>query len=189
MQFDDILNATKAAQELVEKAHKEIELSGIQPVISLAALDAVTPLSMLCLPSDPSSVPALPSPHHQESSEDPQSSSQNQQLTGCLRSPSAAARKGLCTVSYKSQQLEQVMLEVCAEESSRGGSGSLSEPLSGSLSKPLSGSLDKGSSGSMTKPPSGAMSNGPSGSLPRSASHRTISPFAAAPLPPIPPRQ
>ena len=54
MQIEEVVNATRAAQALVEEAHREIELSGIQPVMQLASLDAKIPLSMLRLPSDPS---------------------------------------------------------------------------------------------------------------------------------------
>ncbi len=52
MQIEEVVTATKAAQALVEEAHREIELSGIQPVLRLASLDAKIPLSMLQLPSD-----------------------------------------------------------------------------------------------------------------------------------------
>ena len=53
------MNATRAAQALVEEAHREIEMSGIRPVMQLASLDAKIPLSMLRLPSDPSRVGPL----------------------------------------------------------------------------------------------------------------------------------
>lgn len=165
LQFDDILHATKAAQALVEQAHKEIELSGIQPVLSLAALDAQIPLSMLRLPSDPSSVSPLPSPQRQGSTGDPQNSLHALQgLTGCLRSPNTAARKELRTVSWKSQQLEQAIQDVCAAEQ---GTSRKSE----GASRPPSGSLSKESSSSLNKPPARPL---------RRTGSRIISPFAAA---------
>lgn len=163
MQLDDILNATKAAQVLVERAHKEIEQSNIQPVLSLAALDAEIPLSMLRLPSDPASVSPELSPQRQGSPADGSSSPASQALPGCLRSANTAARKGLRTVSWKSQQLEQVMQEVCAEEERK-------EQMPAPPDQAASGSLN-------------AM---PAASLQRDASSRTISPFATAPVSRVP---
>lgn len=160
LQFDDILNATKAAQALVEKAHKEIERSHIQPVLSLAALDAQIPLSMLRLPSDPASDSSMHRPQRQGSNDDAPSSLTSQALTGCLRSPTTSAREGLRTVSWKSLQLEQVIQEVCAEEKSH-----------------------RGASADLTKPPSGSLSNTP---LHQAGASRAISPFAAAAVPRIP---
>ena len=58
VQIEEVITATKAAQALVEEAHQEIELSGIQPVLRLASLDAKIPLSMLRLPTKP----GLPTP-------------------------------------------------------------------------------------------------------------------------------
>ena len=60
MQMDNVVTATRAAQALVEEAHREIELSGIRPVLRLASLDAKIPLSSLCLPSDPSNPSLVP---------------------------------------------------------------------------------------------------------------------------------
>ena len=54
MQMQNVVTATRAAQALVEEAHREIELSGIRPVLRLASLDAKISLSLLRLPSDPS---------------------------------------------------------------------------------------------------------------------------------------
>ncbi|DBA74000.1 hypothetical protein WJX77_000667 [Trebouxia sp. C0004] len=115
-QIQDVVTATKAAQALVEAAHREIELSGIQPVLRLASLDAKIPLSMLRLPSDPASTtPIQPigfSPLGLGAS--------NGHM--CLGSPpiSCKARR---RVSWNSQQLAQVM--------SQHEGGSLDIPVSG----------------------------------------------------------
>lgn len=62
VQIENVVTATRAAQALVEEAHREIEMSGIRPVLRLASLDAKIPLSLLRLPSDPSnSSPVLDS--------------------------------------------------------------------------------------------------------------------------------
>ena len=70
-------------EEVEEEAHREIELSGIRPVMQLASLDAKIPLSMLRLPSDPASPAAMRSSldagvqQNMLSSQDPLLSEQN----------------------------------------------------------------------------------------------------------------
>jgi len=100
-----VVTATKAAQALVEEAHREIELSGIQPVLRLASLDAKIPLSMLRLPSDP----AITTPREPIGFCPSGLDASNGQT--CLTSPpiSSKARR---RVSWNSQQLAQVMSEV-----------------------------------------------------------------------------
>ncbi len=100
-----MVTATKAAQALVEEAHREIELSGIQPVLRLAFLDTKIPLSMLHLPSDPASTtPKEPigcCPSGLDAS--------NGQT--CLTSPPISS-KSRRRVLWNSQQLGQVMSDV-----------------------------------------------------------------------------
>lgn len=100
-QIDEVVKATKAAQVLVEEAHREIMISGIRPVLRLASLDAKIPLSMLRLPSDPASpAPIGPSPF----------SAAPSRPNMAPGSPSIM-RKAQRRVSWNSQQLAQVMSE------------------------------------------------------------------------------
>ena len=46
LQIEEVVNASRAAQALVEEAHREIELSGIRPNMQLASLYAKLPLSI-----------------------------------------------------------------------------------------------------------------------------------------------
>ncbi len=100
-----MVTATKAAQALVEEAHREIELSGIHPVLRLASLDAKIPLSMLRLPSDPASTtpeePTGACPSGLDAS--------NGQMRMTSPPISSKARR---RVSWNSQQLAQVLSEV-----------------------------------------------------------------------------
>lgn len=103
IQREDVLSATRAAQALVEEAHREIEMSGIRPVYRLASLDTKIPLSLLRLPSDPSNPPPLP---HDDA--DLQALTLNTQgLLNLGRAP--PGRHGRQKVSWPSQQLAQVM--------------------------------------------------------------------------------
>ena len=99
------MTATKVAQALVEEAHREIELSGIQPVLRLASLDAKIPLSMLRLPSDP----AITTPREPIGSCPSGLDACNGQT--CLTSPPISS-KAQRRVSWNSQQLAQIMSEV-----------------------------------------------------------------------------
>lgn len=103
MQTDDVVTATRAAQALVEEAHREIEMSGIWPVLRLASLDAKIPLSLLRLPSDPSN----PQPVPVKDADLEALTIDVQDLLSLDRAsrPMQARRK----VSWPSQQLAQVM--------------------------------------------------------------------------------
>ncbi len=108
----------------MEEAHREIELSGIQPVLRLAFLDTKIPLSMLHLPSDPASTtPKEPigcCPSGLDAS--------NGQT--CLTSPPISS-KSRRRVLWNSQQLGQVMSDVAQHKgdsldiavSGKGGGG------------------------------------------------------------------
>lgn len=124
LQIQEVVTATKAAQALVEEAHREIELSGIQPVLRLASLDAKIPLSMLRLPSDPAST--TPNKPIGFCPSDLDAFNGQKHLTSPPISSKSRRR-----VSWNSQQLAQVMSEVSQHEgdaldiavSGRGGGG------------------------------------------------------------------
>lgn len=100
-----MVTATKAAQALVEEAHREIELSGIQPVLRLASLDAKIPLSMLRLPSDPASATLNePSCSYPSGLDAP--------IGQIDTSGPPISRRARGRVSWNSQQLAQVMSEL-----------------------------------------------------------------------------
>ena len=156
--------ATRAAQALVEQAHREIELSGIRPVLRLASLDAKIPLSLLCLPSDPSN----PSP-------DPDSDADLRAMTidayGLLhldRSSHGTTKQR--KVSWPSQQLAQVMSDVAELKP---------EVLASHSTEAVAGSpvRDRDQQSPDTQLPEAESSNGSS----RRFSGRMVSPFALKP--------
>ena len=89
----------------MEEAHRAIELSGIQPVLRLASLDAKIPLSMLRLPSDPAST----TPNEPIGFCPSSLNASNEQMHMTSPPVSCKARR---RVSWNSQQLAQVMTEV-----------------------------------------------------------------------------
>ena len=110
LQIEDAVTATIAAQALVEEAHREIELSGIRPVLRLASLDAKIPLSMLRLPSDPSNPPEIPA-----GDADLQALTVDAHGLLNLRRPRTAMQAHR-KVSWNSQQLAQVMSGVVQQK-------------------------------------------------------------------------
>ncbi len=208
--MQDVVTATKAAQALVEEAHREIELSGIQPVLRLASLDAKIPLSMLRLPSDPANTTPIEPIGFSPLGLD--ASNGQSQLTSPPISCKASRR-----VSWNSQQLAQVMSEVTQHKgdsldiamSGKGGGGAgadvmsidmadvaqqraqmalamSTEAVAGSPNRDLDLS-DQNTMGTQSSLGQTAVSNSSSGMLRTSTRRRSIdrmvSPFALTPAP------
>lgn len=153
----------------MEKAHREIELSGIRPVLRLASLDATIPLSMLRLPSDPSVNPQLP----------PANDADMEALTldtdGVLNlGKPPVAKRAQRRVSWNSQQLAQVMSDVAEQKQTLLCEHS-TEAVAGSPEKdrdPLSPDTH------LSHPDSSS-----SGTTSRRSMSRMVSPFALKPGP------
>lgn len=168
LQIEDVVTATKAAQALVEKAHREIELSGIRPVLRLASLDTKIPLSLLRLPSDPSIPPQVPANEAdlEALTIDPDG------LLNLGRPP--VVKRALRRVSWNSQQLAQVMSGVGMHKPSLMGDHS-TEAVAGSPEK------DRDPLSPDTQPLHADSSS--SGTTSRRSLSRIISPFALKPAP------
>ena len=167
MQVEDVVAATRAAQALVEEAHREIELSGIRPVLRLASLDAKIPLSLLRLPSDPGN----PQPVPDKDADLEALTIDAYDLLSLDRASHAmqAQRK----VSWPSQQLAQVMSDAAELKPVLLASHS-TETLAGSLDK------DRDRLSPDSQGPDAESSRGSS----RRSSNRMVSPFALKPGPP-----
>ena len=170
LQIEDVVTATKAAQALVEEAHREIELSGIQPVLRLASLDAKIPLSLLRLPSDPSIAPNMPT-------DETALEALAIDTDGLLNmAPPPVIKQAQRRVSWNSQQLAQVMSDAAKQKT----------PLMNALStQAVAGSprrdVEPVSSASQSQY-AGSSSSGTTGGVLRSVD-RMVSPFAMTPAP------
>ena len=170
LQIEDVVTATKAAQALVEEAHREIELSGIQPVLRLASLDAKIPLSLLRLPSDPSIAPEMPT-------DEADLGALTIDTNGKLKAASPpVVKRAQRTVSWNSEQLAQVMSNAAKHNTPLLNAVS-TEAVAGSPDR----DVDPVSLESQSKDADSSISGTTAGA--RRSVDRMVSPFAMTPAP------